>query len=102
MPSWSFLSHHGAILLLVATKPQITATQMAAELGITERPVRRIIAELETGGYIGKTREGRSNRYDVNPVLPLPGPVLRDLAVGDLLHILPVRSVSGAESKKQD
>ena len=28
MPSWSFLSNHGAVLLLVATVPQITATQI--------------------------------------------------------------------------
>lgn len=92
MQFWSFLSNHGAVLLLLATTPRITATQIGARLGITERPVRRIIAELEAAGYISKSREGRRNRYQVNAVLPLPGPVIRDLAVGDLLNILRVHS----------
>jgi DNA-binding transcriptional ArsR family regulator len=98
MPSWSFLSNHGAVLVLVVTQPQITATEIGAQLGITERPVRRIIAELEAAGYIRRAREGRTNRYEVNPTLPLPGPVLRDLAVGDLIDILRARSLQGAKS----
>lgn len=91
-PSWSFLSNYGAILVLVAGRPQITAVEIGAQLGITERPVRRIISELEAAGYLRKTREGRKNRYEVNPVLPVPGPLLRELAVGDLLNILRDRS----------
>lgn len=101
MPFWSFLSNHGAVLLLLATEPQITATEIGAQLGITERPVRRIISELAAAGYIHRTREGRSNRYEVNPTLPLPGPVIRDLAAGDLLDILQVRSASGVGTEKQ-
>jgi DNA-binding IclR family transcriptional regulator len=98
MPSWSFLSNHGAVLVLVATQPQVTATEIGSQLGITERPVRRIIAELEAAGYVRRTREARSNRYEVNPVLSLPGPVLRDLAVGDLIDILQARSPQGGKN----
>lgn len=87
MPSWSFLSNHGAILVLVGTNPRITAAQIGDQLGITERPVRRIITELETAGYLSRTRLGRSNMYVVNPNLPLPGAAMRELAVGDLLNI---------------
>ena len=92
MSSWSFLSNHGAVLLLLATQPRITAIAIGSQLGITERPVRRIISELEAAGYIRRVREGRSNRYEVNPILPLPGPVIRDIAVGDLIDILQVHS----------
>ena len=95
MPSWSFLSNHGAVLVLVATQPRITATEIGSQLGITERPVRRIISELEAAGYLRRTRDGRANRYEVNPVLPLPGPVIRHIAVGDLIDILRVRSAEG-------
>lgn len=55
MPSWSFLSNHGAVLVLVATQPRITATEIGSQLGITERPVRRIISELEAAGYLGRS-----------------------------------------------
>jgi len=92
MPSWSFLSNHGAVLILIASQPQITAVDIGSQLGITERPVRRIISELETAGYLRRRRQGRVNRYDVNPSLLLPGPVLKGIAVGDLLGIL--RSIS--------
>ena len=95
MPSWSFLSNHGAVLVLVATQPRISATAIGSQLGITERPVRRIISELEAAGYLRRTRDGRANRYEVNPVLPLPGPVIRDIAVGDLIDILRVYSAEG-------
>ena len=90
--SWNFLSNHAAVLVLVATESSISAAQIGVRLGITERPVRRIIAELEREGYLFKTREGRSNRYSVNPNLPIPGPITRDLAVKDLLRILKVYS----------
>ena len=63
---------------------------MRVQLGITERPVRRAISELEAAGYIHRIREGRKNRYEVNPGLPLPVPVIRELALGDLLNILEV------------
>lgn len=99
MPSWSFLSNHGAVLILIASQPQITAVEIGSQLGITERPVRRIISELETAGYLRRRREGRVNRYDVNPSLRLPGPVLKDIAVGDLLGIL--RSISELRSGSQ-
>lgn len=88
MPSWNFLSNHGAILVLVATEPSISANEISSRLGITERPVRRIISELVDEGYLYRAREGRRNRYTVNENLPIPGPVTRDIAVGNLLRIL--------------
>ena len=88
IPSWKFLSNHGAVLVLVATEPSITANEIGNRLGITERPVRRIISEFEDEGYLYRTREGRRNRYTVNKNLPIPGPVTRDIAVGNLLRIL--------------
>ena len=38
-------------MLLIAQRRQITAREIAEVLGLTERPVRRIIAELEAAGY---------------------------------------------------
>ena len=75
-------------MVLVATEPRISATEIGNRLGITERPVRRIIAALEEEGYLKRTREGRRNCYSVNNNLPIPGPVMRDMAVGNLLRVL--------------
>ena len=93
MPAWSFITNHGAVLLLIAQRRQITAREIAETLGVTERPVRRIIAELAAAGYVHKQRVGRVNEYEVSLDLPLPQPVSREVAVGDLLRLfqLPTR-----------
>ena len=88
MPSWTFITNHGAVLALMAEHGQITARDIANELGITERSVHRIISELEVEGYIEKSRDGRLNWYGVNHELPLRRPERRDVAIGELLKIL--------------
>ena len=93
MPSWAFITNHGAVLIIVSQKPKITAREISQQLGITERAVLRIIADLDDAGYLSRTREGRTNSYKVNQDLPLPRPFLNDIAVGDLLHVLASRPV---------
>ena len=92
MPSWGFITNHGAVLVIVAQRPTITVREISRHLGITERAVSRIVAELDEAGYIERNRQGRVNTYRVNQELPFPGPVLKDLAVGDLLDVLRSRS----------
>jgi DNA-binding Lrp family transcriptional regulator len=87
MAAWHFITNHGTVLLLIAQRRQITAREIAEVLGLTERPVRRIIAELEAAGYLQKQRVGRVNQYEVALDLRLRQPVHREVAVGDLLHI---------------
>lgn len=48
---------------------------VAERVGVTERAVQRIVAELEAAGYLRRSREGRRNRYEVNGDLPLRHPV---------------------------
>ncbi|MCO6009244.1 hypothetical protein NE236_30165 [Actinoallomurus purpureus] len=46
--------------------------EIAAELGITERAAQGIFTDLETGGYLTRTRTriGRRNHYILNPHAP--------------------------------
>lgn len=88
MTAWSFVTNYGLVLGLVAQHPQITARDIAAHIGITERTVLRIIADLESEGYLQKRREGRVNLYEVDHELPLRHSQLQDVAVGQLLNIL--------------
>jgi predicted transcriptional regulator len=87
MAEWHFITNHGAVLVLIAQRRQITAREIAEELGLTERPVRRIIAELEAAGYLQKKRVGRVNQYEAVLDLPLRQHVHRKVAIGDLLQI---------------
>jgi len=88
MASWTFVTNHGAVLALISEHAEITAREIATELGITERSVHRIISDLEVEGYIRRHKVGRTNRYHVNPELPLRLPNQRDTVVGDLLKVL--------------
>lgn len=69
--SWTFLSNHAHVLLCIAADPEIRMRDVALRVGITERAVQRIVAELEEGGYLSVTRNGRRNQYAVNTNLPL-------------------------------
>jgi predicted ArsR family transcriptional regulator len=85
---WTFITAHGAVLALIARHGRITAKEIADTLGMTERPVRRIIAELEATGYLRRHRVGRVNEYRVNEGLSLRRPSMRDTAVRDLIRVL--------------
>lgn len=88
MAEWMFLTNHALILGFLARRPRITARELSTEIGITERAIRKIIVDLESDGYIVKTREGRRVRYSINPELPLRHETQRDKAVGELLELL--------------
>lgn len=82
------MTNHALVLSLVARNPEMTAVELAKAIGIRERAVRRIIADLEAAGYISKKKEGRRNRYFINPDLPLRHRTQRHVAVGEFLQAL--------------
>ncbi len=88
MGKWKFVTNHALVLCLIAQQPRITARKIAATAGITEKATRNIINDLEAGGYITKTREGRRIRYGVDPELPLRHEMHEGKAVGALLEVL--------------
>jgi len=87
-PVWTFISNHGAVLAAICQQGEITAREIAEQVGITERAVRRIIHDLEAEGYITKQRVGRTNRYQVNGDKPLRRHWQSQIVVGNLLHLL--------------
>ncbi|MBL7119536.1 MAG: winged helix-turn-helix transcriptional regulator [Dehalococcoidia bacterium] len=88
MPEWLFLTNHAMVLSYIARHSRITALELANAIGITERATRKIIADMLEAGYISKKREGRRNRYRINPDLTLRHPSHGETAVGDLLQAL--------------
>src|SRR5256885_7774555 len=63
--SISFFSNHARVLALVAAEADVRLREVAARIGITERAVQRIVAELEGERLLSRAREGRRNRYRV-------------------------------------
>jgi len=82
---WTFITNHAAVLTLLAREENLTARKIASELNITTRTVFRIIQDLEEGGYVTVSKQGRENRYAVNQSLPMRRENQREIQVRDLL-----------------
>ncbi len=85
---WTFLSNHAHVLLLIAKDPEILLKDVAGHVGITERAVQRIVADLEAGRYIERERLGRRNRYRVHPELPLRHPIEAHRRIASLISLV--------------
>ena len=88
MASWTFLTYHARVLLLVAHDPGVRLRDIAASLDITERSAFGIITDLVEAGYVIKEKDGRRNRYQIQAHLPLPDPASRERTVGEVLALL--------------
>ena len=87
-PAWTFLSNHAHVLICLAEDPQLPLRDVAQRVGITERSVQRIVSELEAGGYLVRSREGRCNRYTLRRTQPLRHPIEMHRRVGDLIEMV--------------
>lgn len=87
-PGWTFLSNHTHVLVCLAADPAQTLRDVAAQVGITERAVQRIVADLEEGGVLERQREGRRNRYVLDLGAKLRHPLERHCSIGDLLALV--------------
>ena len=85
--TWTFMTNHTHVLLCIAENPKTRTRDLAARIGITERAVQRIIAELEADGYLSHDREGRNNHYTVRTDLPLRHPVEQHCGVSTLIEM---------------
>ncbi|WP_409333041.1 helix-turn-helix transcriptional regulator [Trujillonella humicola] len=108
-PGWTFLSNHGHVLVSISADPDVRMRDVAERVGITERAVQMIVADLERAGYVERERIGRRNRYTVVPDTRFRHPLEEHVRVGDFLALvlsdagLPAaRARSGAGSAAAD
>jgi DNA-binding Lrp family transcriptional regulator len=87
-PAWTFLTNHSHVLLCLAQDREARMRDVAERVGITERAVQRIVAELEAAGYVTRTRAGRRNTYEVNGTLPLRHPVEGHQSLDALIKLI--------------
>jgi len=88
METWTFLTNHGLVLAFISSHPDSTGLEIAQAVEITERAVRKILAALQSEGYIELEKVGRRNRYRINTALPLRHRGQRAVTVGELLELL--------------
>jgi DNA-binding MarR family transcriptional regulator len=83
---WTFLTNHTHVLVCLTDDPGLRLRDIASRVGVTERAVQRIIVDLEAGGVLTRTREGRRNRYTIEKRVRLRHPLERHCAVGPMLE----------------
>ena len=84
-PGFTYLTNHTHVLVALDANPEARVRDLAATVGITERAVQRIIADLEAAGVLERQRTGRRNHYYVLRASRLRHPLESHCTVGGLL-----------------
>ncbi len=66
MSNWTLFSNHGHVLVCLSRDPEARLRDVAADVGITERAVQKIVRDLQDGGMISVTKTGRRNCYFIH------------------------------------
>jgi predicted ArsR family transcriptional regulator len=85
--SWTFLSNHSHVLIALAKSSDLRIRDLAEQVGITERAVAQILADLQAARVLTKRRVGRRNVYLINAHAPLRHAVESHRTVGDILRL---------------
>lgn len=85
---WTFLTNHTHVLLCLYRNPEITLREVSMLVGITERMVQKIVAELVEAAYLDVTKVGRRNTYQIAVEKKLRHPLESHRSIGDMLDNL--------------
>ena len=86
--SWTFLTNHTQVLLRIAQDSDVRLRDVAQTVGITERAAQRIVLDLVEANFLGRQRNGRRNRYAINPNAEMRHAAQQGHPVGELLNLL--------------
>jgi len=101
MARWAFLTNHAIVLSFLARHQLITGRELSRLIGITERTVRNITSDLESGGYIKRSKEGRQVRYKINLDSPFRHHTQKDKAIRILLEALDRKQIRTGVKKQK-
>ena len=106
MNKWTLFSNHGHVLVCLARDSEARLRDVAADVGITERAVQKIIRDLQDGGMVKVIKNGRRNRYRIHKKQSLRHDLEAHCTLSELLNMVIKETASGqsiaAEVKKAD
>lgn len=76
------------MLVILSRNPSLVLREVAVQVGITERAVQRIIADLESAGVIEREKVGRRNQYRIYLNQRLRHANEAHRTIGDLLDLI--------------
>ncbi|MBB6049123.1 helix-turn-helix transcriptional regulator [Armatimonas rosea] len=84
---WTYLTNHTHVLICLAQDSEMRLRDVAEKVGITERAVQRIVAELEEAGALTRVRDGRRNHYEVHSDAHLRHPIEAHRTIRELIAL---------------
>ena len=88
MSNWTLFSNHGHVLFCLARDPEARLRDVAADVGITERAVQKIVRDLQDGGMISITKSGRRNCYRIHKKQALRHELEAGCKLRDLIKVI--------------
>ena len=85
---WSFLTNHFHVLVVLSREPTLRISDMALQIGITQRAVQRILSELTAEGVLEIQKDGRRNIYKIDREKRLRHPLESQHSIGSLLDLV--------------
>jgi DNA-binding MarR family transcriptional regulator len=85
---WTFFTNHAHVMVCLARNGDRPLREIALDIGITERAVQRIVADLEEEGYLKRKKNGRRNSYSLIFDKELRHALEANHTIGDVLKVL--------------
>jgi predicted transcriptional regulator len=86
--SWTVFTNHAHVMILLSQDPKMVLREVALKIGITERAVQKIVADLQESGFIIKEKRGRSNHYKLIFDKPLRHPIEAHKKVKEVIQLI--------------
>lgn len=88
MSNWTLFSNHGHVLVCLARDPNARLRDVAADVGITERAVQKIVRDLQQGELVSVSKQGRRNCYSIHGKNHLRHDLEAHCTVADLMALV--------------
>ena len=88
MGNWTLFSNHGHVLVCLARDSEARLRDVAASVGITERAVQKIVRDLQDGGMVSVTKNGRRNCYRIHKKQTLRHDLEANCTLGGLVKLV--------------
>jgi DNA-binding transcriptional ArsR family regulator len=86
--SWTLLTIHAQVLLVVTRNPDLRVSEIARITQISVRYAYRVLNDLQEAGYVDRGRHGRRNMYSIDADLVLGDPVVEEQSLRELLGLI--------------
>lgn len=101
MSDWTLFSNHGHVLVCLARNSGARLRDVAAAVGITERAVQKIVRDLQEGGMVSVSKQGRRNQYRLRRRVGLRHSLEVESNIGGLIDFVCGDDKSVAATKRQ-